>query len=596
MPFYLRTQTSRKEIVEVAMGRLKADTILQNARIVNVYTGEVIEGGVSIKGDRIASVGNVEHTLGRDTKVIDLHSEYVVPGLLDGHIHPESTMLTLTELAKALIPHGTAGILADMHEITNVLGIRGLKLFIKEASTLPIKIFIAAPSSVPMCSRKVEVPASCLDINDVKQVLDLDLTISLGELLNVREVLDGSARVHKKIQAAISKRRSIDGNAPGLMGNELGAYIAAGAQHDHEAVNVAEGLERLRYGMWLMFREGSSERNMEELTRMLRETEVDSRHCCFATDDKDARDLTLEGHIDHCIRKAVSSGVDPVVAVQMATLNCAEYMEIDREMGAIAPGKIADIIVVKELGEFKPSKVFLNGRFVAEEGRCLIEFPKCKYPKWALHTFKIEPSIETTDLSIRSSRSHTTRIRVIDVSGGCILSSESIDEINVLNGELRSDTDKDLLKLCVVHRHAKTPSRKIGKGFIKGFGLKKGALASSVAHDTHNIISVGVNDHDVAMAMNTIIRMNGGLTLVSDGKIVGSQQLRIGGIVALESIEKVADNLTNLELSARELGCKIDRPFMVLSFQSSASIPKLKLSSRGLIDVESMRIVPLEIN
>ena len=596
MPFYLRTQTSRKEIVEVAMGRLKADTVLQNARIVNVYTSEIIEGGVSIKGDRIACVGNVEHTLGRDTKVIDLHSEYVVPGLLDGHIHPESTMLTLTELAKALVPHGTAGILADMHEITNVLGIRGLRLFIKEASTLPIKVFIAVPSSVPMCSRKVEVPASCMDINDVKQILDMDSAVSLGELLNVREVIDGGASVYKKIEAAISKRRSIDGNAPGLMGKELAAYIAAGAQHDHEAVNVGEGLERLRHGMWLMFREGSSERNMEELTRILKETEVDSRHCCFATDDKDARDLTLEGHIDHCIRKAVSTGVDPIVALQMATLNCAEYMEVDREMGAIAPGKIAGIIVVKDLSEFKPSKVFLNGRLVAEEGRCLIEFPKCKYPNWALHTFKIASSIEATDLSIRSSKSHATKIRVIDVSEGCILSGESIDEINVLNGELKSDTNKDLLKLCVVHRHAKTPSRRIGKGFIKGLGLKRGALASSVAHDTHNIISVGASDQDMATAMNAIIKMDGGLTIVSDGNVIASQQLRLGGIVALEGIEKVVDNLTNLELSARELGCKIDRPFMVLSFQSSASIPKLKLSTRGLIDVESMRIVPLEIN
>ncbi len=593
MPFYLKSETSRRETVETAMGRAEADTLLRNGRIVNVYTREICEGDVSIKGDRIACVGEAQHTVGKNTRVIDLHGEYLVPGLLDGHIHPESTMLTLTELSKALLVHGTAGVLADMHEITNVLGVRGLRLFMKEASTLPLKFFIAVPSSVPICGPQVETPANRLDLKDVKHALDSDLAISLGELLNVREVLDGDLNVHKKIEAAISKRKIVDGNAPGIKGRELNAYVAAGPQHDHEAVTPEEGLERLRYGMWLMFREGSSERNMEALTKILRQSTIDSRHCCFATDDKDARDLVTEGHLDHCIRKAISNGVDPMVAIQMATINCAEYMEIDREMGAIAPGKIANIVVVREVEQFKPSRVFLNGRLVAEDGKCLLDFPTSTYPNWALHTFKIKPSICAEELFIKAPRSARAKLRVIDVSDGSILSTELIEEMRPQNGKLNSNIEMDILKLCVVERHGKTPSRTIGKGFIKGFGLKRGALASSIAHDAHNIIAVGVNDKDLTLAINEIIKMEGGLTVVSDGKIRASLPLALAGIVSLDNIQRTINNLTSLELAARELECRLNRPFMVLSFQSSASIPKLKLSTKGLINVDLMRTVPL---
>jgi len=596
MVTYLHTKTSKSELVKAALGEVKSDTIIQDVNVVNVITRETYDADVAVRGDRIAFVGDASHTVGESSKIIRASGLFATPGLMDGHIHVESSMLSLEEFSCLVVPHGTTCINADAHEISNVLGIKGFRLFHERSRHLPLRIFMVAPSSVPLTRDEVEIPSKAIGLDNIRTIMKMENVLGLGEILNTNELLKGSRRLAAKVQAALESGKYIDGNAPGLSGKQLNAYMAAGPQHDHEAVSPEEALERLRLGMWVMLREGSSERNLADLAEIIRDGRIDARRCCFATDDKDPRDLAAEGHLDHCLRKSVRSGVSPTTAIQMATINCAEYLGLERELGSISPGKIADIVLFEDLENFNVKFTIAAGEIVAENGKPTFRPESRPYPKWATHTFRMQRQLKQSDLTIPTPNRKKVTVRIIDVTKGTITSEMKIAELIVQDQKLNSDIERDILKVAVVERYGKT-NLAVGKGFTRGFGLKHGAIASSVAHDTHNIICVGTNDSDMVAAINQVSAMQGGLVAIREGRVIARLQLRLGGIMSTESWQKVSKNLELVHTLVREqLGCKQRSPFMVLAFESTASVPELKISTRGLIHTATMRILPLAVN
>jgi adenine deaminase len=590
---YIPSKITRKELVNVALGRSKSDTVIEHVNLVNVNTREVYIADIAIKGERIALVGDARHTKGDRTRTIDGAGLYAIPGLIDGHIHVESTMMAVEEFSRILVARGTTCVNADLNETANVLGARGFKLFHMRARQAPLRIFLTAPSSIPLSKNQVEVPASKFDVSDVEEALKMEGVYGLSEILSTADLLAGSSKLLTEVQLALNHGKYIDGNAPSLMGGELNAYIDGGPQHDHESVTPEEALERLRLGMWVMLREGSSERNLPDIAVILKDGKIDARRCCFATDDKDAWDLAHEGHIDHCLRRSVELGIPALTAIQMATINCAEYLGVQRDIGSISPGKMADIVIVEDLEQFAVNRVLVGGSVVAEEGKPTYKMEKLSYPSWALNTVKPSRAVKTADLRISAPEDGTTRIRVLDVSKGTIVSDMTTADLIAHDLVLKSDTEQDLLKVVVVERYGKT-NLSIGKGFTRGFGLKCGALASSIAHCAHNIISVGTNDEDMAGAIARVVKIRGGLVAFRNGKSVAEMQLRLAGIMSTEPWEIVSEKLEDMNRTVRdELGCKLRSPFMVLSFETTASVPELKISTKGLIHASTMKNIPL---
>jgi adenine deaminase len=580
-------------LVDVALGRVKADTIIKNVNLVNVNTKEVYESDIAIKGERIALIGDANHTQGRATKTIDGSNLFAIPGLIDGHIHVESTMMCVEEFSRVLVTRGTTCVNADLNETANVLGIRGFKLFYSRSSKMPLRIFLTAPSSIPLSKEEVEIPANIIDLKDIREIIRMKNVFGLSEILSTADLLACSKKLVKEVEIATQNGKYIDGNAPSLMGRELNAYIDGGPQHDHEAVTAEEGMERLRLGMWVMLREGSSERNLPDISVILKDAKIDSRRCCFATDDKDAWDLANEGHIDHCLRKSVRLGIPALTTIQMATINCAEYLGVERDIGSISPGKMADIVLVDDLENFNVKRVLIGGQTVAENGKPTFDLKSTPYPKWAVNTVRPSRAVKQTDLRVPSPKNGKITVYVLDVSRGTIISDMKTAELIAHDFSLESDLDQDVLKVVVVERYGKT-NLAIGKGFTRGFGLKSGALASSVAHCAHNIISVGTNDNDMVQAINHVSRIQGGLVAVKDRKCVAEMQLNLAGIMSLEPWEKVSEKLDDINRVVQsQLGCVLRSPYMVLSFETTASVPELKVSTKGLIHASTMKNLPL---
>ena len=594
MPTYIKTNVERPDLRRVAVGSSPADLVFQGGQLVNVVTGEKYEADIAVKGERIAAVGDIASIALRAKRVINIQGKFIAPGMIDGHIHIESSMLTVDEFSRIVVPHGTTAISADFHEIANVLGMKGIRLIHEILSDVPLRIFPVVPSSVPL-STTIELPTKTIDLRDVEEMMKWNDVLGLGEILNVHDLVTGSRDLDEKIRLAIKYGKFIDGNAAGISDEKLEAYIASGPQHDHEAVSEDEAKQRLRLGMWVMLREGSSERNLGDIIKLVARGEVDSRRVCFATDDKTPYDLSTEGHLDHCVRKSIQLGVDPVKAIQIATINCAEYLGLERELGSIAPGKVADFLIFDDLQKFNVLRTVIGGEIAAENGTIFGPRRKRKYPRFITNTFHLSRKLAASDMEIRTNRRGIVRVRVIDVTEGTIISKSSEAEMPVQGHKLVANVTSDILKIIVVERYGKT-NIEIGKGLVKGFELKNGALASSIAHDTHNIISVGTNDVDIARAVNHVAELQGGLVAVREGKVLGELKLNLAGIISLEPWEKVSEDLLRLHETVKsQLGCKMKSPFMVLSFQSSASIPELKISTRGLIDMPSMRLVPMLI-
>jgi adenine deaminase len=565
--------SKQAHLISVAKGEVPADLLLANAKVVNVFTGEIESGNVAICGDRIAGIGDYRQA----NQVLDLGGSYLAPGLINGHTHIESSMLDVSQYARAVVPRGTLAVVTDLHEIANVCGLEGIRYVLRCARRLPLDLFLMAPPCVPATA--LETSGASLEPEDIQRVLRWKGCIGLGEVMNFPGVLSANASVLRKINLA--RRKIVDGHAPGVTGKNLTAYIAAGIYSDHESVSLDEAREKFRKGMWAMIREGSSEKNLDALLPLV--TDKTYKRCLFVVDDRNCVDLLKDGDIDAVVRKAIRRGLEPVRAIQMATINTADYFRLDG-LGAVAPGYMANLIVLSELSGLQIDMVFYQGRLVAREGKPLFS----QYQgggRGVTNTVNIKPFNRE---ALRLFASGETE-PVIEVVPGQIITRKRVEKVNVLDGVVVPDTGRDILKLVVVERHKATGN--IGLGLVMGFGLKSGALASSFAHDSHNIVAVGTNDEDIFTAVKEIERLNGGLVVAADGRVLASLALPIAGLLSDEPLPVVAENLEKLQNLATELGTSLSAPFATLSFLALPVIPELKLTDFGLVDVNEFKLI-----
>jgi len=566
-----------KELISVARGEIPADLLLKNARIVNTFIGEIEQADVAIYGDRIAGVGDY----GKAKEIIDLQGRFLAPGLINGHTHIESSMLHPARYAQAVVPRGTLAVVTDLHEIANVCGSEGIKFVTDLARTLPLDMLFMAPSCVP--ATHLETSGARISSKEVKKILAHPKIIGLGEMMNFPGVVSGDEEVLKKISA--SKGRVIDGHAPGLAGKELNAYLSAGILSDHESTTLEEGKEKLRRGMYLMIREGSSEKNLDALLPLV--TDNTYKRCFFVVDDRSCSDLLHEGDIDAVVRKAIDRGLEPVRAIQMATINAAEYFRL-HDRGGIGPGYIANLITITDLAKLEIDMVFYQGKLVARQGKPLFPLPPVTLE--LRDTVRIKhPTAKS--LSLRAKRSNLSEesYPVIEVVPGQIVTRRAIEKMKLVDGAVMPDVERDILKLVVVERHR--ASGNIGVGLVKGFGLKKGALASSIAHDSHNIVAVGANDLDILKAIEEINRLQGGLVVYADLEILASLPLPIAGLLSPEPLEVVVSQHEKVDRAAASLGNLPPAPFAILSFLALPVIPELRLTDLGLVDVVEFKLI-----
>jgi len=560
-----------RKIISVARGETPADLVLKNAGIINTFVGEVEQGNVAICGDRIAGIGDYEQA----KESIDLQGSYLAPGLIDGHTHIESSLLHPVRYAQAVVPRGTLTVVTDLHEIANVCGLEGIKFVMDWAQKLPLDMLFMAPSCVPATT--LETSGAQITSNSVKNLLAYPNVIGLGEMMNFPGVVSGSAEVLDKI--IVSRGRVIDGHAPGLGGKELNAYMAAGILSDHESTTLEEGREKLKRGMYLMIREGSSEKNLSTLLPLV--TDRTYKRCFFVVDDCSCSDLLRQGDIDAVVRKAISKGLEPVRAIQMATINTAEYFRL-HDRGVIAPGYLASLITITHLSKLEIGMVFYKGKLVAKQGKPLFSLPHVQSE--LADTVRIKP-LTAKSLSLRAERSNLNEedYPVIEIVPGQITTKKRVEKVKVVQGAIMPDIEKDILKLVVVERHK--ASGNIGLGLVKGFGLKRGALASSVAHDSHNIIAVGSNDSDILRAIEEIASLQGGLVACAQHEVLASLPLPVAGLLSPEPLEVVVAQFEKLEKAAASLGNLPPAPFSILSFLALPVIPELRLTDLGLVSL-----------
>ena len=561
----------------VARGEKPAQKLFKNAQVVNVFSGEIHAANVAVDDGRVIGFGDYDAN-----EIVDLAGAYLAPSLIEGHFHVESTMVTIPELVRAVAPHGTGAMVIDPHEYANVLGMDGIRYVLESSKNLPIDFFIMLPSCIP--ATHLETAGARFTADDLALMIADDRIAGVAELMNYPGVFLGMESELAKIEAG--KGKVIDGHAPGLRGKNLNAYVLAGVRSDHESTEVEEAREKLRLGMHLLVREGSTERNLEHIIALV--TPQNAANCSFATDDKLPGDLVREGHIDHSIRKAIKFGVAPVTAIQMGTINTARYYRL-KNYGAIAPRYWADFIVLDDLEKFEVRQTYKKGKLVAENGKYLE----------ARHR-KIEQPRSTMNLSYRAPQDFIVsvphggsgkKIKVIEIVPHQIVTKSLIERPKIDNGQIVADIERDILKLVVVERHRATGN--VGVGFVRGFGLRQGALGSTVAHDAHNVVVVGTNDRDITAAIEALEKMRGGQVAILDGKITASLPLPIAGLVSDQSLETVIEKIADLNAAAAQLGSTLDAPFMTLSFLSLSPIPELKLTDQGLVDAVNLKLTSL---
>jgi len=553
----------------IARGEQPAELLFKNARLVNVLSGEIHPANVAVDDGRVIGIGDY-----RARRVIDLRGSYLAPSLIDGHFHVESSMLTVPEFARAVVPHGTGAAVIDPHEYANVLGLDGIRYVLESSKKLPLDFFIMLPSCVP--ATPLETAGARITADDLRLMIGDDRIAGVGEMMNFPGVFLGAKSELAKIDAG--KGKCVDGHAPGLRGKNLNAYVLAGVRSDHESVEVEEAKEKLRLGMHILLREGSTERNLAHLLPLI--NSHNAQNCSFATDDKLAGDLVNEGHIDHCVRKAIRLGLPPISALQIATINPALHYRL-QNLGAIAPRFWADFIVFDDLKKFSIRQVYKKGVLVAEDGRYLGRTPaKIGLPRSTMN-LRYQPG----DFRVRAGGGK--KIKVIEIVPQQIVTRTAIVTPKVEDGEVVADTRRDILKLVVVERHRATGN--VGVGFVRGFKLKTGALASTVAHDAHNVVVVGATDGDILMAIDELARLQGGQVAVANGKVQARLGLPIAGLVSDRPLAEVIKGIEDLNVAARALGCELTAPFMTLSFLSLSPIPELKLTDQGLIDAVKMQ-------
>ena len=570
-----------KNLIETAAGRKPADLVLKNCKIVNVYSDDIESGDIAITDGKIAGIGEYD-----GEKIIDAEGKFVVPGFIDAHIHIESSYISPEQFGKIIVPCGTTTIIADPHEIVNVCGLDGLRYMLAAAKRTKLNIIFAMPSCVP--ATDFEDTGAIINAEDMEELLSDENIFGLGEFMNAPGVINCDERALKKIALAKKLGKLIDGHAPNLTGKDLNAYVTAGILGDHECMTVEEMQEKISRGMYILIREGSACHNLRELLKGV--TVRNSRRILLCSDDKQPKTIFYEGHINNHLRICVEEGLDAATAIQMATLNTAEAFRLfDR--GAIKPGNRADMVLLRDLKTFKAEKVFIGGELVAENGKYLPEI----IPQ---DISKVRGSVRVKDFSAERLKMNlkSNKVNVIGILPGGVVTKKIMAEINLtVDGDFIFDSTKDICKVAVIERHHETG--KIGLGFLSGYGIKAGAVAISVAHDSHNIIVAGVNNEEMAFAVEELIKMEGGMILVKDRKIISSIPLPIAGIMSDKSGEFIAEELDKLHEKAHsELGIsKNVEPVMTLTFMSLSVIPEIKLTDRGLFDYEKFNFIDVEV-
>lgn len=567
--------------IQIARGDMPADLVLRNARLVNVCSGECYPADIAIADGFVVGVSAPgDGYQGREER--NLQGRWLAPGLIDGHMHIESTMLVLAEFARIVTPRGVTAVMLDPHEFANVLGIAGIHYVLESGRGLPLSTYVMLSSCVPASS--YESPYRVLMADDLLPLLEDQRVLGLAEMMNMPGVLHADEEVLAKIVATHKHGLVVDGHAPGLVGRDLCAYAAAGIMSDHECTTLQEARQRIRLGMWLMIREGSAARNLDTLLPLVKE--LHPPRVFFVTDDRDPQDLTTRGHIDSMVRRAIELGLDPVEAVRLASYNTAQYFRL-YDRGAIAPGFVADLIVLDDLYAFQVESVYKDGILVARNGKLLVDVPANALPG-ITGTVHIG-NIQETDLRIPGQPG---LVEVVGIEPGQITTKHLREQAPLRDGEIVADPTRDLLKLVVIERHH--ASGRIGLGLVKGFGLQHGALASSVAHDAHNLIIAGVSDNDILKAARTLEEMGGGFVIVVDGEVRARVPLPLGGLVSQLPAAELVQQLHTLDATAAALGCTLDHPCMTLSFLSLSVIPSLKLTDQGLLDVETFTLLQLQ--
>ena len=581
-------------LAKVAMGAEKADTVIRNARLVNVCTCEIQEGiDVAIAEGRIALVGDASQCIGDGTKVIDAAGQYIAPGFMDAHIHVESAMISVGEYARAVVPHGTTGIFMDPHEICNVCGPEGVKAMIDDAKRAPLKAMSNVPSCVPAVAG-FEDTGSHIGPEEVREMMTWDGIMGLGEMMNFPGVIYGDPAVHGELAETLRADQVITGHySVPETGSGLNAYIASGVRCCHESTRAEDVLEKMRRGMYALMRYGSAWHDMPVIIKAILDNDIDDRFACLISDDTHPDTLISDGHLDYIVRCAVKEGLDPIKAIQYVTINPATCFRMDHEMGSIAPGKCADIVFFDDLNDIRITRTMIDGDVVAEDGKMTVDAGKSAFPDFVYNTMNVGETITADSFRIAAPEgaSGSVKARVIEIIPNRVGNYERIMDLKVENGSVLADPDNDVMKMAVFERHHATGTK--GVGFLKGFGFKKGAMAQTVAHDAHNLLVAGTNDEDMALAANTLIACGGGMCAVADGEVLALVPLPIAGLMSDLPVEEVADLISRLDVAWKEMGCVINSPYMTMALVALACLPELRLTNRGLVDCRTFQFVDL---
>lgn len=572
-----------KKRIKVANKDIKADTVIKNGKILNVFTGDIIESDIAIVDGIIAGIGEYE-----GENIIDAKNKIIVPGFIDGHMHIESTMLTPQELSKVLIKHGVTTVMADPHEIANVAGKEGIEFMLNASEQLPIDVFIMLPSCVPATS--FENSGAKLNAEDLQPFYKHPRVLGLAEFMDFSSIVNLNEEMLKKIVNAHLNGRIIDGHAPGLSKEELNVYISTGIYADHECASIEEAKQRLELGMYLMIREGTAAKELRKLIKVV--TKTNSRRCMLVTDDKLLDDLITEGSVDHNVRLAIKEGLDPVTAIQMVTINAAEFFGL-RSFGAIAPGYQADLLILDELENISINKVL-------KKGKCVVDNKEINKKELKINENNKELTAKLPKINMKDIEKDSFDIpltsdlcNVIEIEPNSLITYHRVEKVDINNGKFNTSTSKDQLKMAVIERHHLTGN--IGLGIVKGFGIKKGAIATTVAHDSHNIVVIGTSDEEMLLAVNHLKKMNGGIAIVCGTEVIASLPLAIGGLMSENSYLEAQEQLNNLNKTLKAIGFNKDfNPFLTLSFLTLPVIPEIKLTDTGLFEFKSFSHIKVQ--
>jgi len=567
-----------KLLSDIALGKRKADLVLKNCQIIDVFSHGIEKGDIAIQDGIIIGIGEYS-----GKKEIDVENKFVSPGLIDGHVHIESSMLAPSEFSKLIIPKGTTRVISDPHEIGNVKGVKGLGFMLKSSLDTPLHVHIMIPSCVPATS--FETSGSTISSEDIYSLKNRQGILGLGEMMDYPGVINGEKSVLDKLD--IMKDTNIDGHAPGVYGKDLNSYLLHRIKTDHECSTKEELEEKVRRGMYIHLRQGSATRNVKALSKGV--TKHNSHRLLFCTDDKHPMDIVEEGHINYNLNLAIQEGVDPITAIQMATINIANCYQL-KQVGGIAPGYIADLIVFDDLNHIEPSIVFINGKQVSKNGKVLFKTNKIEN----IHVINsVNVNVNEINLDLKLKNNHVKVMRLIENN---VITKEVHRTVTVKDGLYVNDPNQDILKIAVVERHHYT--KNVGVALMEGYGIKNGAVAMTIAHDSHNLVVVGDNDKDMMIAIQELKDIQGGITIAHNGTIVDSLQLEIAGLMTNQEFNQVKDKLIQMNKAARELGVnkKIDDPFLSLAFMSLPVIPDLKLTDKGLFDVKLFMSTKIEVS